>query len=112
MHYTDHDDPYAHVDNQTTYDDEAKERCNLLGDLMTTFWSVRCPEAQDQGDGKYYPPYGLVARINLQSVFMQRRITGKPTYWQSWVSPLAQDYSGDLKSGQVPLSLKFVMRKK
>ena len=25
MHYTDHDDPYVHVDNETTYDDECKE---------------------------------------------------------------------------------------
>jgi hypothetical protein len=112
MHYTDHDDPYAHVDNDTTYDDEAKERCNLLGELMEDFWATHCPESQDDSDGKRYPPYGLVARINLQSLYMRRRMTGRPTFWCSWVSPLAQDYTADLNSDAVKLRLKMIVSKR
>jgi hypothetical protein len=107
MHYTDHDDPYAHVDNDTTYDGEAEERCNLLGELIGFHWAPLCPESKDAADDKYFPPYGLVKRINLQSEYMRRRITGKPTYWQSWVSPLAQDYTSALLSGTVHLSTSF-----
>jgi hypothetical protein len=112
MHYTDHDDPYVHVDNDTTYDDEACERCNLLGDLMSTFWAPKCPESQDAADSKYYPPYGLVHRINMQSTYMRDRITGRPTWWRSWVSPLAQDYSADLKADAVKLKLSMVIKRK
>ncbi|HTO88059.1 MAG TPA: hypothetical protein VMR54_11105 [Thermoanaerobaculia bacterium] len=97
MHYTDHDDPYAHVDDDTTYDGEAKERCNLLADLILEFWADKCPESSDKEEPYYYPPYGLVERINLQSDYMRKRITGNPRLWKSWVSPLAQEVSAELK---------------
>jgi hypothetical protein len=102
MHYTDHDDPYVHVDNTTTYDSEAEKRCNLLGDLTRDFWSVKCKKAK-RSDGKFYPPYGLVNRINLQSAFLKSRLTGTPKRWKSWVSLLAQDFTHALKKRKVKL---------
>lgn len=112
MHYTDHDDPYVHVDNETTYDSEAKERCNLLGDLMMAFWAPKCPAAEDETDKKFHPPYGIINRINLQSTFMRQRITGRPTFWESWVSQLAQDFSEDLKQDRLPLRKRMLISKK
>jgi hypothetical protein len=111
MHYTDHDDPYEHVDDDENYNDEAKDRCNQLGDLMTAFWGPHCPESNDESDGKYFPPYGLVQRINAQSNYMRKRITGRPTFWRSWVSPIAQDYSEDLKQDRVRLTTTFAISK-
>lgn len=111
MHYTDHDDPYAHVDNETNYDDEVKGRCNLLANLVPTYFAARCPHAKTD-DGKYFPPYGLVSRINGISQYFKTRITGKPSYWQSWVSPLAQDYTQATSTGDVPLRHLFVITKK
>lgn len=111
MHYTDHDDPYVHVDNDENYDEEVKERCNALGDLMQTHFVPRCPNAP-AGSDKFYPPYGLVARINRISQFFKTRITGRPSRWESWVSPLAQDFTQATASGQVPLITRFLIRKK
>lgn len=111
MHYTDHDDPYAHVDNDTNYDDEIKGRCNTLANLVPTYFAVRCPHAKAD-DEKYNPPYGLVSRINGISQYFKTRITGKPNYWQSWVSPLAQDFSQATGTGEVPLKHLFVVSKK
>jgi hypothetical protein len=113
MHYTDHDDPYAHVDNDTTYDDEAKEQCNLLGDLMSGYFTERAKcKNKDDASGKYYPPYGLIGRIDTISSRLRSRITGKPTWWCSWVSPLAQDFTNDLVSEAVDLKVQFVLRRK
>lgn len=100
MHYTDHDDPYAHVNNLTTYDDEALKRCNLLADLMKKFWSKKCPKEKNKKP--LDPPYGIVLRLNLQSLYMKQRISGPPKKWKSWVSPLAQDYTQWLKTGSIP----------
>jgi hypothetical protein len=100
MHYTDHDDAYAHVDNDTTYDDEALERCNLLADLMQDVWSRKCPKERKKK--KLDPPYGIIERLNLQSQYMRNRISGPPKRWKSWVSPLAQDYTQSLIDGSVP----------
>lgn len=112
MHYTDHDDPYAHVDNETTYDDELKEECNTLGDMVTSHFApaAKCKN-QDEASGKYYPPYGLVQRINMISSRFRMRITGKPTWWQSWVSPLAQDFTAALMSDQITLKSQLFIRK-
>jgi hypothetical protein len=102
MHYTDHDDPYAHVDNETTYDDECKQECNRLADLMAQFASVaKCKD----DDGKLRPPYGVVAMLNGSSGMIRERITGFPARWQSWVSPLAQDFTQRLRTTpSAPLS--------
>lgn len=93
MHYTDHDDPYVHVDNDATYDDECKQECNHLADLMQLLESkARCKD----DDGKLAPPYSIVHRLNLKSLAVKHRITGFPVRWTSWVSPLAQEYTHDL----------------
>lgn len=111
MHYTDHDDPYVHVDHDTNYDGEVKDRCNLLANLMPTYFAPRCPHAKSD-DGKFNPPYGLVSRINGISAYFRTRMTGKPTNWQSWVSPLAQDFTAAAISGDVPLRVTFVITTK
>jgi hypothetical protein len=100
MHYTDHDDPYADVPHNTTYDNNAKQRCNTLAALMLTFWDVKCPEGKDPADNnKMYPPYGLVERINLQSDYMKKRISGHPSRWKEFVSPLATELKKKVKGG-------------
>lgn len=90
MHFTEHGARYKYLDNKTTYDGEARQRCNLLADLMLSFWSQKCQEAP-RDDGTLNPPYGLVERINLQSKYILERITGRPDRWQSWVGTLAQE---------------------
>jgi hypothetical protein len=102
MHYTDHDDPYAHVDNTQNYDKECKEACNRLADFMAAMAeNAQCKD----GDGLLYPPYGLVSLINTESQNMKFRITGHPKRWESWVSPLAQNYTHHLQTEpNMPLS--------
>jgi hypothetical protein len=95
MHYTDHDDPYVHVDNDTNYDDECKRECNELADLMQLFEiNAKCKDS----DGKLNPPYGLVHMINARSTAVRLRITGFPSRWTSWVSPLAQGFTHRLRT--------------
>jgi hypothetical protein len=110
FHYTDHDAPYHHIDSTENYDGNAQARCNLLADVMETFWKDKCPKAKD--DDKFFPPYGLVERINLQSEYMKQRITGKPSYWREWVTDLAQDFTHDLLSETVKLSSRFFISRK
>ena len=102
MHYTDHDDPYAHVDNETSYDSEAKQECNHVADLMRLkALQAKCKD----GDGKVNPPYGVVNMINSKSRKLKGQITGFPKRWSSWVSPLAQDFTAALKAKGGSLSL-------
>ena len=108
MHYTDHDDPYMDMAHETTYDGEAKERCNLLADLMRDVWSAKCKESWDS-DMKVFPPYGLVERINLQSDYMRGRITGPPGKWKSFVSPLAQKFAKAVRTNKIKLKPKGVV---
>lgn len=103
MHYTDHDDPYVHVDHSTTYDGECKQLCNQLADYMD-LKAAQCPKKD--GDGKLMPPYGLVLMLNQKSARMKDQITGIPSKWRSWVSPLAQNLTQDLRTGK----LRFGMR--
>jgi hypothetical protein len=112
FHYTDHDDPYHHIDTDECYDDNAQERCDQLADLMTTFWKPQCEHAKDKADGKIPPPYGLVERINLQSKYMRNGITGLPRLWTEWVTTLVQDFIADLLSGRVKHKIKFLIKKK
>jgi hypothetical protein len=101
MHYTDHDDPYVHVDNSQNYDDECKEECNHVADRMAA--AEMTAKCQDD-DGKLAPPYAIVHDLNLKSQEVRMRITGFPKRWSSWVSPLAQDLTHELSSG--PLAPK------
>ncbi len=107
FHYTDHDDPYHHIDTTESYDGNALARCDLLGELLTKFWSVKCPQAKP--NDKFYPPYGLVERINLQSDYMRIRITGNPRRWREWVTELAQDFTHDLLEENVSLTKHFLI---
>jgi len=102
MHYTDHDDPYINVDNESTYDDECKQECNHLADFMNMkSMLAKC----EDDDGKLDPPYILVYKINAKSREIKGRITGSPQRWTSWVSPLAQEYTHKLRSdSSSPLS--------
>lgn len=101
MHYTDHDDPYVHMDNETTYDSEAKQECNQLADLMRLkALQAKCKD----DDGKVKPPYSLVNRINAKSNKLKAQITGFPKRWESWVSPLAQEFTAALNREGRPLS--------
>ncbi len=107
LHYTDHDDPYIHMDNETTYDDECKNECNYLADnMLTSELKAKCKD----GDGKLYPPYELVSRINMMSLDFKFRITEHPKKWESWVSPLAQKFSHNLnKPGATKLVTNFLL---
>lgn len=99
LHYTDHDDPYVHMDNETSYDDESKMLCNELADkMLDDYLESECKD----GDGKVNPPYGLVLEINLASSEMKMKITGFPKEWSSWVSPLAQELTHVLRSSGGP----------
>jgi hypothetical protein len=109
MHYTDHDDPYADMPHDTTYDGNALDRCQLLAELMEDFWSIKCEEGEDALSGKLVPPYGLVERINLQSDYMLQRMTGPPGKWKEFVSPLAQRLNKAVKDKKVKIKKKNVV---
>lgn len=103
MHYTDHDDPYVHVDNTVDYDSECKDECNQVADLLQLFAdTAKCKD----GDGRLAPPYSVVNLLNARSTKIKLRITGSPKQWTSWVSPLAQDFTHALvQDPSSPLSL-------
>ncbi len=86
----------AHIGDHkgTGYDRACLDRLDLLHTLMSTFWQMAC-EKSSSADGKLNPPYGLVERINLQSLFMQLGITPhkSPKTWTQWVSNYAKDFT-------------------
>lgn len=97
------------MDNETTYDDECIRLCNHLADLMQI---KKLNSVCKDNDGKVAPPYGLVALINMRSLHMKNNISGRPEYWSSWVSPLAQDFTNELRKSNAPnLTTKFLMTK-
>lgn len=51
-------------------------------------------------DGKHYPPYALVHRINQESNYFRFRISGRPDAWKSWVSPLVRSLTRDVLAGR------------
>lgn len=108
MHYTDHDDPYMDMPHDTTYDDNALERCQTLAELMRDVWGPKCKEGKGS-DGKLFPPYGLVARINLESNYMLGRMTGPPGSWKEFVSPLAQRLNKAVQDKKVKIKKKNVV---
>ncbi|AGC48184.1 hypothetical protein MYSTI_06911 [Myxococcus stipitatus DSM 14675] len=110
MHYTDHSAPYD-AGSPLSYDDETKTACNRLGDLMENF-SRACERSKDADDGKHYPPYALVHRINLASERFRSRITGRPDSWKSWVSPLARSLTRAALTGQESLNQKLLISRK
>jgi hypothetical protein len=110
MHYTDHSAPYD-AGSSLSYDDETKERCNRLGDLMENY-SRTCDRSKGTDDGKHYPPYALVYRINMISERFRSRITGRPDSWQSWVSPLARSLTREALAGQENLHQKLLISRK
>lgn len=94
MHYTDHDDPYIHVDNDTCYDDEAKKECNQVADFFQQRAIIAgCKDAKK----KLRPPYVAVTLLNQKSEKLKRQISGSALYWESWVSSLAQELTAELK---------------
>lgn len=97
MHYTDHSAPYD-AGSSLCYDDETKSACNRLADVMENF-SRACQRSKGD-DGKHYPPYALVHRINQESNYFRSRISGKPDMWKSWVSPLARSLTRDVLAGR------------
>lgn len=104
MHYTDHDDPYKHIDNDTNYDDQCKARCNRLADLMER--RAKNAKCEDDTDKKLNPPYELVELINLESLKIKLNITGRPGWWKDFVSPLAQDFWNAINNQSYHLSSK------
>ncbi|WIG94788.1 AHH domain-containing protein [Myxococcus sp. SDU36] len=105
MHYVDHKASYpTATGSSASYNEEAMQSCNNLGDLMLNY-QVVC-ERSKAGDGKHYPPYALVAKINAESTFFKGRFTGRPDRWDVWVSPLAYHVTQALKSGRMVLASK------
>ena len=105
MHYVAHKAQYPTAAGTTaSYNDVALQACNNLGDLMLNYHVV-C-ERSKTDDGKRYPPYALVAKINAESSYFKRRITGRPDRWDIWVSPLAFHVTQALKSGKIVLASK------
>lgn len=108
MHYMNHGTPYD-VGASKSYDLEAKDACDRLGDLAENFHRL-CERSKD--DGKHFPPYSLVHRIGLVSERIRQRITGRPDRWKSWVSPLARGLSRSLEQGRERLASRgLVMRR-
>lgn len=106
MHYTDHDDPYVHMDHDKNYDKECKNQCNLLNDLMTLKANAaKCKDA----DSKLNPPYELVSWINEKSSQIKMKITGNPKNWTEFVSPLAQDYANAVQTGRVSTARRLLI---
>ncbi|NOJ79984.1 AHH domain-containing protein [Myxococcus xanthus] len=97
VHFTDHSATYG-GGSTLSYDTETKEACDQLSDLMANF-DIVCERSKD-GDGKRYPPYALVHRINAASQRFRQRITGHPERWKSWVSPFANAYTREIQTGR------------
>ncbi len=108
MHYTDHDDPYVHVDDEANYDDECKEACNELSDAMSL---KEMQSTCKDSDGKLMPPYGLVHQINSASKEVLTRISNHPRNWTSWVSPLAQDFTQYVKRYPSSASIRGTIKR-
>lgn len=103
MHYVDHKAQYPTAAGATaSYNDVTLQACNNLGDLMLNYHVV-C-ERSKADDGKRYPPYALVGKINAESSWFKGRITGRPDRWDIWVSPLAFHVTQALKSGKIVLA--------
>lgn len=112
MHYTSHGAGYKHIDATTNYNKEVLQQLDLLSDALTAYAAPRCPHAKDPDDDKYFPPYGLNGRLNAVSARFRVRITGKPSVWRSFVSPLAQDYGNATTTGEVRIVQTFNVRRK
>ncbi len=108
MHYTDHRKAYD-AGSPRSYDLEAKDACDRLGDLMENLHRS-CERSKE--DGKHFPPYALVHRINHVSQMFRQRITGRPDRWKSWVSPLARSLSRALEQGRERLLSKGVFTRR
>ncbi|MBU8896793.1 hypothetical protein DRW03_16420 [Corallococcus sp. H22C18031201] len=105
MHYVDHKASYPTASGATaSYNDEALASCNNLGDLMLNYHYV-CKRSKSD-DGKHYPPYALVAKINAASSSFKSCFTGRPDHWTVWVSPLAYHVTQSLMSEKITLNSK------
>jgi|GEM_PF-3098622 len=109
MHYMNHSAPYD-SGNLLSYDRETKQECDRLGQL-TQSHAVLCEHSRSD-DGRHFPPYGLVHKINQASEHFRMRITGRPDKWVSWVSPLARGLSMLLCSGKERLASRALVRRK
>lgn len=112
IHFMDHSTPYTSVDrdddDDDNYDDECITRCNQLADLMEAM--ALKAECEDD-NGELMPPYGLVGLINGKSAGMKMRISGPPQYWESWVSPFAEDFTVYMKHPEQRRSTQFLIRR-
>jgi hypothetical protein len=111
MHFTSHGAGYKHIDATINYNKEVLQQLDLLSDALSTRVVAHCPHAKDPEDDLYFPPYGLVTRLNALSARFERRITGKPSLWRSFVSPLAQDYGNDTATGQFQIKHTFTVKR-
>lgn len=107
MHYTDHS--AAFPGSADSYDDICKGLCNELADLITSYYSsATCKDSDD----KVAPPYSVVNRINSYSKRVKRKITGHPSRWSAWVSPLAHDFTTALNKPDAPSPrIRFLINK-
>jgi len=109
MHYTDHKKSYESGSSKS-YDLETKDACDELGDFVEVLHRL-CERSKD-GDGKHYPPYALVHRINFISGHFKQRITGRPDRWKSWVSPLARGFTRAIEQGLEQLISRAVVQRR
>jgi hypothetical protein len=109
MHYTDHGKPYS-AGSSLSYDSETKLSCNHLGHIVENF-HLACERSKGD-DGKNYPPYALVHRINQEADYFKLRITGRPDRWKSWVSPLARGLTQAIEQGRERLMSRGVVSRR
>lgn len=112
VHFSDHGKIYRFVDrdddDDECYDDECITRCNQLAAYMQQ--RSDAAKCKDE-DGKLNPPYGLVLLINNKSAGMKMRITSNPRFWESWVSPLAEKFTADIRSKKYGLRKRGVIKR-
>lgn len=112
IHYTDHDDPYEEMSPYASYDQECIDLCDELGnDITKRMKDSICPEC-GRKPKEYDPPYEVVNEINQISKKLKNRITGKPTRWRSWVSPLAKQFTKDLLAKKIRLLSRTIIEQK
>lgn len=111
MHYTDHDDPYEDMSPYASYDQECLDVCNTIEeDVAMRMAGSKCPECGKKID-KHDPPYEVVGEINTGAQDIRGNITGNPSGWTSWVSPLARMFTKRLQESRVRLSSRGLIRR-
>ncbi|NVB42847.1 AHH domain-containing protein [Pseudenhygromyxa sp. WMMC2535] len=87
-------------DGSVSYAQEARNRCDFVGALATSFTmngggcgKDNCrPREVKGGKSRYNPPYAIIDWINCESKDLAKRISGEKSGWCDYVSAHAYNY--------------------